>query len=99
MKFLSQVSIFDIQEFNIKQHDKEILLDTFECLIIKTSALVKKAKFNIDDFAGIRKKIHGYTLIMERIRREPKLEQWKAIIFKNGKKAMVVLGQWDAYQA
>lgn len=93
MKNYKEKFIIDIQEYGVDKKDKEILLDTFEDLMIKTSSLVKKVEFDIDEFAWAGKYTQGYTLRMERILKEDKLEQWKAIFIKNNKELMVVLGQ------
>lgn len=93
MKNYKEKFIIDIQEYGVDKKDKEILLDTFEDLMIKTSSLVKKVEFDIDEFAWAGKYAKGYTLRMERIFKEDKLEQWKAIFIKNNKELMVVLGQ------
>ncbi len=89
----NDVFILDIQEQGIEAKDKDILLDTFEDLMCRTSSLVKKAEFDIDEFAFAGQKTKGYTLTIERLLREKKLEQWKATFIKGGKIKMIALGQ------
>ena len=95
MKKYNDVFIVDVQEVEIDQDDKEVLLDTFEHLMQNTSSLVKKAEFDIDEFAWAGQHTKGYTLKMERILREKKLEQWKAIFIKDGNIKMVSIGQLE----
>ena len=89
----NDVFIIDIEEKGVNANDKDVLLETFEYLICNTSSLVKKAEFDIDEFALAGQKTKGYTLTMERILREKKLEQWKATFVKDNTVKMVALGQ------
>lgn len=89
----NDVFIIDIQEQNIKAVDKDVLLETFEHLMCNTSSLVKKAEFDIDEFAWAGQQIKGYTLVMERLLREKTIEQWLATFSKDGKVRMVAIGQ------
>ncbi len=89
----NDVSIIDIQEQNIKAVDKDVLLETFEHMMCHTSSLVKKAEFDIDEFAWAGQQTKGYTLVMERLLREKTIEQWRATFSKDGKVRMVAIGQ------
>ena len=89
----NDVSIIDIQEQNIKAVDKDVLLETFEHMRCHTSSLVKKAEFDIDEFAWAGQQTKGYTLVMERLLREKTIEQWRATFSKDGKVRMVAIGQ------
>lgn len=89
----NDVFIIDIQEQNIKAVDKDVLLETFEHLMCNTSSLVKKAEFDIDEFAWAGQQTKGYTLVMERLLREKTIEQWRATFSKEGKVRMVAIGQ------
>ncbi|MBS5834398.1 MAG: hypothetical protein KIC51_04685 [Acetobacter sp.] len=89
----NDVFIIDIQEQNIKAVDKDVLLETFEHLMCNTSSLVKKAEFDIDEFAWAGQQTKGYTLVMERLLREKTIEQWRATFSKDGKVRMVAIGQ------
>lgn len=89
----NDVFIIDIQEQNIKAVDKDVLLETFEHLMCHTSSLVKKAEFDIDEFAWAGQQTKGYTLVMERLLREKTIEQWRATFSKDGKVRMVAIGQ------
>ncbi len=89
----NDVCIIDVQEYGIKTKDKDILLETFETLMCKTSSLVKKAEFDIDEFAWAGQQTKGYTLVMERLLREKTIEQWRATFSKDGKVRMVAIGQ------
>ena len=90
-----QASIVDVQEFGINTKDKDILFDAFEYVMQRTPSLTKKAEFEIDEFASTSKYVKGYTLKIERLLREPKLEQWKATFIKNDKIMMIAMGQLD----
>ena len=87
----NDVSIIDIQEQNIKAVDKDVLLETFEHMMCHTSSLVKKAEFDIDEFAWAGQQTKGYTLVMERLLREKTIEQWRSTISKDGKVRMVAI--------
>ena len=89
----NDVSIIDIQEQNIKAVDKDVLLETFEHMMCHTSSLVKKAEFDIDEFAWAGQQTKGYTLVLERLLREKTIEQWRATFSKDGKVRMVAIGQ------
>lgn len=89
----NDVFIIDIQEQNIKAVDKDVLLETFEHLMCNTSSLVKKAEFDIDEFAWVGQQTKGYTLVMERLLREKTIEQWRATFSKDGKVKMIAVGQ------
>lgn len=89
----NDVFIIDIQEQDIEAKDKDVLLEVFERLMCNTSSLVKKAEFDIDEFAWAGKLTKGYNLIMERLLKEKKLEQWRATFSKNGSVKMVAFGQ------
>lgn len=89
----NDVSIIDIQEQNIKAVDKDVLLETFEHMMCHTSSLVKKAEFDIDEFAWAGQQTKGYTLVMERLLREKTIEQWRVTFSKDGKVRMVAIGQ------
>lgn len=89
----NDVCIIDIQEHGIKTKDKDILLETFKTLMCKTSLLVKKVEFDIDEFAWAGQQTKGYTLVMERLLKEKKLEQWRATFSKDGKVKMIAVGQ------
>lgn len=93
MKKYNDVFMVDVQEFNINPNDKDVLLDTFKHLMQNTSSLVKKAEFDIDEFAWAGQKTKGYTLTMERLLREKNLEQWKATFIKDGKTKIISIGQ------
>lgn len=47
----NDVFIIDIQEQGIEAKDKDILLESFEGLMCNTSSLVKKAEYDVDEFA------------------------------------------------
>lgn len=85
--------IIDVQEFDLNKTHRERLLDNVEYLMCHTSSLVKKAEFDINDFANTKKDIKNYTIIMERLLREPKLEQWRVTFIKDNKVKMVAIGQ------
>lgn len=89
----NDVFIIDVQVQEVETKDKDVLLETFETLMCKTSSLVKKAEFDIDEFAWAGKYTKGYTLVMERLLKEKKLEQWQASFSKDGAVKMIALGQ------
>lgn len=89
----NDVFIIDVRVQEIEVKDKDVLLETFETLMCKTSSLVKKAEFDIDEFAWAGQYTKGYTLVMERLLKEKKLEQWQATFSKDGAVKMIALGQ------
>lgn len=89
----NDVFIIDVRVQEIEAKDKDVLLETFETLMCKTSSLVKKAEFDIDEFAWAGQYTKGYTLVMERLLKEKKLEQWQATFSKDGAVKMIALGQ------
>lgn len=89
----NDVFIIDIQEQGIEAKDKDILLESFEELMCNTSSLVKKAKYDVDEFAWTGQHTKGYSLIMERLLKEKRLEQWRATFIKDGAVKMIALGQ------
>lgn len=89
----NDVFIIDIQDQGIEAKDKDVLLEVFDGLMCNTSSLVKKAEFDIDEFAWAGKYTKGYGLIMERLLKEKKLEQWRATFIKEGAIKMIALGQ------
>ena len=60
----NDVFIIDIQEQGIEAKDKDILLESFEGLMCNTSSLVKKAEYDVDEFAWAGQHTKGYRLIM-----------------------------------
>lgn len=90
----NDVFIIDIQEQGIEAKDKDILLESFEGLMCNTSSLVKKAEYDVDEFAWVGQHTKGYySLIMERQLKEKRLEQWRATFIKDGTVKMIALGQ------
>ena len=89
----NDVFIIDVRVQEIEANDQDVLLETFETLMCKTSSLVKKAEFDIDEFAWAGQYTKGYTLVMERLLKEKKLEQWQATFSKDGAVKMIALGQ------
>ena len=89
----NDVFIIDVRVQEIEAKDKDVLLETFETLMCKTSSLVKKAEFDIDEFAWAGQYTKGYTLVMERLLKEKKREQWQATFSKDGAVKMIALGQ------
>jgi hypothetical protein len=90
----NDVFIIDIQEQGIEAKDKDILLESFEGLMCNTSSLVKKAEYDVDEFAWAGQHTKGYySLIMERQLKEKRLEQWRATFIKDGTVKMIALGQ------
>ena len=93
MKRYTEKFIYDVKENNITKKDREVLLDTLEYLMLNTSGLVKKAEFDIADFADAGKKVKGYTLILDRLLRASNMEQWQLTCIKDDEVKMVAQGQ------
>lgn len=87
--------IIDIQEFEVSKKDRDILLNAFEYVMQKTPSLTKKAEFYLDEFYTTSKHVKGYTLKIERIRKENQLEQWQAEFIKDNKIVMTSIGQLE----
>lgn len=88
--------IADVQEFGVSKKDRDILLNAFEYVMKKTPSLTKKAVFDVDEFQNASKYVKGYTLKIERLRREKDLEQWQAEFIKNEKVIMTSIGQIES---
>lgn len=93
MRQFRTASIIDVEECGVSKNEREILLDAFESIMKSTSNLVKKAEFDLDEFASTGQKVKGYSLTLERLMREIRLDQWQATFIKDGKVVMIAIGQ------
>lgn len=96
-KLYHKAHIHDVQEKNCTAHEREMLLDIFEELIKKASALlIQKADFHLSEFSIA--KLHNLTHFSLHIERQiiNKQEQWKGTFLNTRQdKSLGVLGSLD----